>query len=272
MKQSVFLTFSIALSLGFTSVSNAQDQLILQSAEEIKVKVLEIGLETITYKDFDNLEGPNIKIPKSDVFLIIYENGKTFKVPPSEKPEDVKPAPTKSLEIDNRVHHILSMFANIPEFRESDFGLLNGASTGFSYEIQSRSKIFGFRIAPTFSKLDYSVDEWIMGLALSPRFFVFNRKPGQIFLGLEGSYGTNIGEDAIRTSTGEDILATATFIVGTHIFSDWGLNGNTELGFGYQYWKSNRGFSSNGRVFRNEQNMFRFFVRLSLGARLKGKP
>lgn len=247
------------------SVSYAQDQLILQSAEELKVKVLEIGIETITYKDFDNLEGPNIKIPKGDVFLIIYENGKTFKVPPQEKPQQANTIPKQNLELDDRVHHILSMFGNIPELRESaDFGLLSGASTGFSYEVQSRSKVFGFRIAPTFSKIAFSSSEWMMELALSPRFFVFNRKPGQIFLGLEGSYGTNIGnEDLYYSRTGDDILATATFIVGTHIFSNWGLNGNTEFGFGYQYWKSTYGYSY-------ERNMFRFFVRLSLGARLKG--
>ncbi|PKV75122.1 hypothetical protein [Pontibacter ramchanderi] len=55
--------------------SQAQDMLIKRNGDELPVKVLEIDLEVVKYKRFDNLEGPIISIAKSDVFMIKYENG-----------------------------------------------------------------------------------------------------------------------------------------------------------------------------------------------------
>lgn len=57
-----------------------QDQIILQSAEELKGKVTEIKIDLIVYKDESNPNGPSIEIPKEDVFMIIYENGTTLKM------------------------------------------------------------------------------------------------------------------------------------------------------------------------------------------------
>ena len=58
-----------------TLTAKSQDLIIQKDGEEIKSKVLEVNLEIIKYKKFDNLNGPSFEISKSDVFLIKYENG-----------------------------------------------------------------------------------------------------------------------------------------------------------------------------------------------------
>ncbi|NSW93448.1 MAG: hypothetical protein HPY62_01935 [Bacteroidales bacterium] len=53
----------------------AQDLIIKKSGEEIKAKVLEIGIEGVTYKRYDNQSGPSYVVPKADISVIRYENG-----------------------------------------------------------------------------------------------------------------------------------------------------------------------------------------------------
>lgn len=63
------------------------DVLLLQNADELKVKVLEIDEQTIKYKRCDNVSGPTYSISKNKVALIRYANGIQEKV--------VQEAPTK---------------------------------------------------------------------------------------------------------------------------------------------------------------------------------
>ncbi|WP_304238540.1 hypothetical protein [Jiulongibacter sediminis] len=58
-----------------TSYSFAQDTIILKSKKRIEGKVVEVGTSEVTYKKAENFTGPNYRIPKADIFLIIYENG-----------------------------------------------------------------------------------------------------------------------------------------------------------------------------------------------------
>lgn len=53
----------------------AQDIIVLRNAEEIQAKVLIIGIDEITYKKWDNQDGPSYQIAKSEVFYIKYANG-----------------------------------------------------------------------------------------------------------------------------------------------------------------------------------------------------
>jgi hypothetical protein len=71
MKKLLFTLLACATSY----ISLAQDTLIKRNGEELEVKVLEINLQEVKYKRFDNLEGPTISIAKTDVFMIKYENG-----------------------------------------------------------------------------------------------------------------------------------------------------------------------------------------------------
>lgn len=53
----------------------AQDLIVLRSADDIQAKVTAITPESVTYKRWSNLEGPTYTIAKSDIFYIKYANG-----------------------------------------------------------------------------------------------------------------------------------------------------------------------------------------------------
>ena len=75
MKRILFL-----LLIGISSnMLFAQDIIVKQNGDEIKSKILEITSETIKYKEFDFQDGPTRNINISDVFMVIYENGKREK-------------------------------------------------------------------------------------------------------------------------------------------------------------------------------------------------
>ncbi|MDO5106117.1 hypothetical protein [Capnocytophaga sp.] len=59
--------------IGFSAYS--QDVITTKKGEDIQAKVLEITLNEIKYKKFDNPNSPVYTLLKSDVLLIRYENG-----------------------------------------------------------------------------------------------------------------------------------------------------------------------------------------------------
>lgn len=61
--------------LAVAIVANGQDRMVLKNAEELSVKVVNISPDTVTYKNWNNLEGPTYTIYKSDVLFIVYQNG-----------------------------------------------------------------------------------------------------------------------------------------------------------------------------------------------------
>ncbi|WMX15636.1 hypothetical protein [Aureispira sp. CCB-E] len=67
------LILFIATLINFNLI--AQDNIIKIDGSEIKVKVTEVQLDFIKYKRFDNINGPTYSIPKSNIFMIQYENG-----------------------------------------------------------------------------------------------------------------------------------------------------------------------------------------------------
>ena len=72
MKRILFL-----LLIGLSSnLIFAQDIMVKRNGDEIKSKILEITIETIKYKQFEFQDGPTRNINISDVFMVIYENGK----------------------------------------------------------------------------------------------------------------------------------------------------------------------------------------------------
>ncbi|WP_139215857.1 porin family protein [Parapedobacter composti] len=73
---------------GFVLV-RAQDVIYKTDRSEIKAKVQEIDEDKIRYKLFDHLDGPAYTVPKREVFMIIYQNGKreTFSSAPLAKAE-----------------------------------------------------------------------------------------------------------------------------------------------------------------------------------------
>ncbi len=70
----VALTICIALT---TLAAHAQDKLYKKDGTEIDSKVKSVGNSTVIYKRFDNQDGPDYTILKTDIAKIIYQNGTT---------------------------------------------------------------------------------------------------------------------------------------------------------------------------------------------------
>lgn len=58
-----------------TEFVSAQDVIVLRSADEIEAKVVSVSDEVISYRRWDNLEGPMYNMDKSKVLFIKYQNG-----------------------------------------------------------------------------------------------------------------------------------------------------------------------------------------------------
>ncbi len=71
MKKTLFTLLALVTVI----VCQAQDVITKRNGDELKARVLEINPSDIKYKRFDNLEGPTISILKSEVFMIVFENG-----------------------------------------------------------------------------------------------------------------------------------------------------------------------------------------------------
>ena len=59
----------------FCLAAFAQDVIALRDATEIQAKVLQVGIDDISYKKWDNQDGPLYQIAKKDVLFIKYANG-----------------------------------------------------------------------------------------------------------------------------------------------------------------------------------------------------
>ena len=72
MKKALFILVAI---IGFGFSANAQDIITLKSGNDIKALVQEIGDTDVKYKKWDNQNGPNYTLKKSEIFRIVYANG-----------------------------------------------------------------------------------------------------------------------------------------------------------------------------------------------------
>lgn len=89
----------IILLAFFLSINGfSQDQLFKKDNTKLMVKILEINPKEIVYKLFSYLDGPTITILKSDVALIIYQNGTHEVINSTLQTPIVKIAPDKKEE------------------------------------------------------------------------------------------------------------------------------------------------------------------------------
>ena len=124
MKKINFLLFLLFASLA----GNAQD-VIRTSSDTIEAKVLEIGLDEIKYKDFNNPDGPVIVIAKSNVIEIVYQNGSRFFIAPD--PYDVN----KEVKIRDKTHSIKFEFFS-PLTNDIAFGYETMLKVGTNLEFK----------------------------------------------------------------------------------------------------------------------------------------
>ncbi|MDR1793141.1 MAG: hypothetical protein LBR36_06870 [Bacteroidales bacterium] len=105
-KKAKTLTLVAIFLLGVSHAGVAQDIITLRNGEEVKAKVTEVSTTEIKYKSWTNLNGPIRTVPKTDVFMIKYENGEkelfeqkttkteTPKAEPETEPAKVVETPT----------------------------------------------------------------------------------------------------------------------------------------------------------------------------------
>ncbi len=96
-EEKIMRKFIVYTSIIFISITSgtAQDLIIKRNTEEIPAKVFEVTPTEIKYKRADHLDGPTFIIPKSEVFMIRYENG-TNDIFYAENPEPETPAMPES--------------------------------------------------------------------------------------------------------------------------------------------------------------------------------
>lgn len=69
------MRFFIFLFIWIPFISFSQDIIVKKNGDEVKTKIIEITEEKIKYKEFDFQDGPLRNIEKSQIFMILYQNG-----------------------------------------------------------------------------------------------------------------------------------------------------------------------------------------------------
>jgi len=59
-------------SITLATIANAQDRIVLKNTEEINAKIENVSPDTVTYKLWDNINGPTYTIYKSDILFISF--------------------------------------------------------------------------------------------------------------------------------------------------------------------------------------------------------
>lgn len=114
------------LSVFLFSTLFAQDKIFKKNGEVIEAKVKAITTESITFKKFDNPDGPDYSIPKQDVVKIKYQNGSQDIFEENNDRIGVNSA-NVNIRTKTAINNNIVSFAPI-EFTENGYGV------GFSYE------------------------------------------------------------------------------------------------------------------------------------------
>lgn len=69
-----FILLTIA-TIFFIASATAQDIIVFRDTNEVAAKVTAIAQDNVSYKRWDNLDGPVYTVNKADVFYIKYQNG-----------------------------------------------------------------------------------------------------------------------------------------------------------------------------------------------------
>jgi len=105
-------TVRILLFIGLWAISHsvfAQDTIVFKTGEEIKAIIQEVGLETVKYKKYTNIDGPVYTVYKSDIFMMKYQSGKKDVFSSSgDESQSVKKSQTSEDVETSDIHEILS--------------------------------------------------------------------------------------------------------------------------------------------------------------------
>jgi hypothetical protein len=129
------LYFLIAVT-SFTITASAQDKIYKSDNSVIEAKVLEVGMDQIKYRSFSNLDGPIYTMPKSEIAIIIYQNGQHETFSKNNKALSGQERSTSTFVYDSLKNSVISV--NLVDVIFSNFT--------FSYEHFNNSKRVGIKI------------------------------------------------------------------------------------------------------------------------------
>jgi hypothetical protein len=89
------VVIAIFLFLGISKLSHAQDIIIMKKGPQIQAKILEVTETDVKFKRFNNLEGPTVVKPKSEIYMLKYKDGR--KVSFGDATETKPTTPSKTL-------------------------------------------------------------------------------------------------------------------------------------------------------------------------------
>lgn len=168
----------------------SQDVLVLKNGDEITSKILEVTIDLVKYKKWDNLDGPTYSTPKSDVFMIKYQNGSkdVFKIEEKLK-TDANPISREDQEKDDAVKRLENIIRN--------------RDVGNVIEIKSFRKtngqlkdVFGQKIYTIYFEVDivFNAGGWLYGNNLEgfwrDKIYAYNSEPNLAASGLSYAYTT----------------------------------------------------------------------------------
>ena len=67
--------FPVICFIALSCACFAQDVIVTKDSKKIDVTIIEINVDNIKYKRFDNPDGPTYTLPKSEIVTIVYQNG-----------------------------------------------------------------------------------------------------------------------------------------------------------------------------------------------------
>lgn len=95
-----FLVFLIYVVTALSA--SAQDTLVMRNGDQLLVKIEVIDVSEISYRKFDNLNGPLHIVAKADVFMVKYQNGTHDVFSSAEAPLATPPTTTTHPPRDDR--------------------------------------------------------------------------------------------------------------------------------------------------------------------------
>jgi hypothetical protein len=195
--KNLLLLFITAFTFNFAF---SQDKIFLKSEENIEAKILEINVDEVKYKKYSNLEGPTFTILKSDIHMIIYQNGESEIFKAEEMPSSTTPntnVPTEK-KILNEGGAKIGLFVGLPTADVKDFtNLYLGGEFSYLKEVATDFELGGLiGYSQYFIEKDLFPDDTqdikFIPIAFSTRLYFGDRK---FFAGLDLGYAIGIDED-----------------------------------------------------------------------------
>jgi len=285
--------------LAFVSLSVlAQDKLTLKNGEVLEVKVIEVGSEEVSYKMFNNQDGPLFKQRHSKIMQIAFENGSMWSPDGSsgeEKPTAIQRfdeyrEKNKRLQLidDSTMHHVVMFHLGAPEL-DIAFTTSLRFHGGFSYEWQNVGNRLGVRVMPMYTLeignlRQVPENAGAITVAISPRYYLKNWRSSQFYLGLEFSIGGHIpapGKKKVYDqqygtydNKWSSVQTGGHLVFGGQVTSKSKFNMNVEIGAGYKLQSYKYSSEMPEQLYFRDSSsgssiLFNTFARFGLGGRIR---